>query len=117
MRKRFGLVLLVVLLAVLPARFAFGQKKDKTPVERTLSGIVTGVDGAPVPGAVVQLKNLKTLQIRSYIAREKGDYQFNGLGTDVDYEVKAQWNGHTSATRTLSTFDSHPEPVINLQLK
>ena len=113
MLKRFG----VVLLAVVLATFALGQKKSKIPSERSLSGIVTDAGGAPAPGAVVQLKNLKTLQIRSYIAREKGDYHFNGLGTDVDYEVKAEWNGHASATRTLSSFDSHSEAVINLPLK
>jgi len=89
MLKRFG----VVLLAVVLATFALGQKKAKIPAERSLSGIVTDAGGAPAAGAVVQLKNLKTLQIRSYIAREKGDYHFNGLGTDVDYEVKAEWNG------------------------
>jgi hypothetical protein len=111
--KRIAVVYLILMLAAL----AFGQKKDKAPAERTLSGIITAVDGTPAAGAVVQLKNLKTLQIRSYIAREKGDYHFNGLGTDVDYEVKAEFNGHTSNTRTLSTFDSHPDAVINLQLK
>jgi hypothetical protein len=113
MLKPFGVVLLVLLFAT----FAFGQKKEKAPAERSLSGIVTDTSGAPAPGAVVQLKNMKTLQIRSYIAREKGDYHFNGLGTDVDYEVKAEWNGHGSATRTLSSFDSHPEAVLNLSLK
>jgi Carboxypeptidase regulatory-like domain len=107
----------VVLLALMLASFALAQKKEKAPSERSLSGIITDASGAPAPGAVVQLKNLKTLQIRSYIAREKGDYHFNGLSTDVDYEVKADWNGHSSATRTLSSFDSHPEAVINLSLK
>jgi hypothetical protein len=110
--KRISIALLILMLASL----AFGQK-NKAPAERTLSGIITAVDGTPAAGAVVQLKNLKTLQIRSYIAREKGDYHFNGLGTDVDYEVKAEFNGHSSNTRTLSTFDSHPDAVINLQLK
>jgi hypothetical protein len=108
--------LAVAWLVLVLAAFAFGQK-NKAPAERTLSGIITSVDGTPAAGAIVQLKNLKTLQIRSYIAREKGDYHFNGLGTDVDYEVKAEFNGHTSNTRTLSTFDSHPDAVINLQLK
>jgi hypothetical protein len=116
MFKVSGVLLSVVLLATL----AFAQqpqRKEKSSAERSLSGIVTDASGSPVTGAVVQLKNLKTLQIRSYIVREKGDYHFNGLGSDVDYEVKAEWNGHTSNTRTLSSFDSHPEAVINLQLK
>ena len=113
MLKRIAAVVLVLTLAT----FAFGQKKDKTPAERTCKGVVTDVAGAPVPGAVVQLKNLKTLQVRSFIAKDKGEYVFNGLSTDVDYELKAESGGHQSGTRTLSTFDSHPEAVINLQLK
>jgi hypothetical protein len=78
---------------------------------------VTDANGAPVPGAVVQLKDTKTLQVRSFIAKEMGEYTFQGLSTDVDYELKAESKGRSSATRTLSSFDSHPEARINLQLK
>ena len=53
-------------------------------------------------GAVVQLKNTKTMQVRSFIAKDKGDYYFHGLSTDVDYELKAQANGKTSPSRTLA---------------
>jgi Carboxypeptidase regulatory-like domain len=98
------------------ATFAFGQGK-KAPAERSVTGVVTDATGAPVPGAVIQLKNMKTMQVRSFIAREKGDYYFHGLGTDVDYELKAQKDGHDSQPHTLSSFDSHAEAVINLQLK
>jgi hypothetical protein len=94
------------------------DKPDKKAAsERPLSGFVTDADGKPIVGAVVQLKNTRTLQIRSYITREKGDYYFAGLSKDVDYEVKAQINGHTSALRTLSSFDPKAQPVINLQVK
>ena len=113
MIKRIG----VVLLAVLLAGFLFGQKKEKTPAERSVTGIVTDADGAAVAGAIVQLKNMNTLQVRSFIAKEKGDYYFHGLSTDIDYELKAESNGHASASHTLSSFDSHAEATINLQLK
>jgi hypothetical protein len=46
-----------------------------------------------------------------------GDYYFHGLATDVDYELKAESNGKGSATKTLSSFDTHPEARINLQIK
>jgi hypothetical protein len=65
----------------------------------------------------VQLKNTRTLQIRSFITRDKGEYYFAGLSKDVDYEVKAQFAGHLSPSHTLSSFDTRPQPVINLQLK
>jgi hypothetical protein len=111
MVKRFAVALLVLFLATV----AFAQK-NKAPAERSVSGVVTD-NGAPVPGAVVQLKNTKTLQVRSFIAKEMGEYYFHGLSTDVDYELKADANGKTSGSRTLSSFDSHSEAIINLQLK
>src|SRR5580704_12702438 len=113
MLRRFAVAVLVLALAA----FAFGQKKSKEPQEKSVSGIVTDAGGSPVPGAVVQLKNTKTLQVRSFIAKEMGEYYFHGLATDVDYELKAESNGKASAPKTLSSFDSHPEATINLQLK
>jgi protocatechuate 3,4-dioxygenase beta subunit len=113
MLKRIAAVLLVMIMATV----MFAQKKDKSPTEKSVSGIVTDAGGNPVPGAVVQLKNMKTLQVRSFIAKEKGDYYFHGLSTDADYQLQAQANGKESSSRTVSTFDSHPEVVINFQVK
>lgn len=109
--KTFAAALLILALA----SFAFAQKK-KGPAEKTLSGVVTDPAGSPVPGAVVQLKNLKTLEVRSFIARDKGDYIFPGLAADVDWELKAMANGKSSKARTVSSFDSHTELIINLPL-
>lgn len=92
------------------------EKKQATS-ERPVSGFVTDTDGKPVVGAIVQLKNTRTLQVRSFITREKGDYYFSGLSKDVDYELKAASSGHTSTTRTLSSFDTKAQPVLNLQIK
>jgi hypothetical protein len=91
--------------------------KKKAAAERPIQGLVTGADGKPIVGAVVQLKNTRTLQVRSYITRDAGSYYFSGLNKDVDYEVKAQFNGKTSATRKLSSFDTKTEPVLNLEIK
>jgi hypothetical protein len=113
MVKRIVVAMIVLALAAA----AFGQKKSKEPPEKSVSGIVTDASGAPVPGAVVQLKNTRTLQVRSFIARDTGEYIFQGLSTDVDYELKADSNGRSSPTKTLSSFDSHAEAKINLQLK
>jgi hypothetical protein len=115
MSKRLVTLATVVFLAL--SATALYAQKDKAPSERTISGIVTAEDDSPVPGAVVQLKNMKTLQIRSFIAREKGDYIFQALSMDVDYELKATANGKESNSRTVSTFDSHPKVTVNLKLK
>src|SRR5580698_2781974 len=113
MVRKTALALCLLFLAAL----AFAQQNKKAPTERTVTGIVTDDSGAPVPGAIVQLENLKTMQIRSFVAKEKGDYYFHGLGMDVDYRIKAESNGKASATRNISSFDGHPEITINLQLK
>jgi len=93
------------------------EEQKRAATERTLSGFVTDAEGKAVAGAVVQLKNTRTLQVRSFITREKGDYYFSGLSKDVDYELKAQSKGHSSSSKTLSSFDSKATPVINLQIK
>jgi len=116
MLKRIASSLIALGIVLALATIAPGQSK-KAPAERSVTGIVTDATGAPVPGAVIQLKNMKTMQVRSFIARDKGDYYFHGLGTDVDYELKAQKDGHESPPHTLSSFDSHAEAIINLQLK
>lgn len=93
------------------------EDQKKAAIERPVRGFVTDADGKPVVGAIVQLKNTRTLQVRSFITKEKGEYYFAGLSKDIDYEVKAQFSGKTSKPRTLSSFDTKPEPVLNLEIK
>jgi hypothetical protein len=96
------------------------QKKNKGDNQgntRTVEGQVTSPDDTPVSGAVVQLKNTKTLQIRSFITMENGSYYFNGLSPDIDYELRADSQGMSSPTHTLSSFDSRKTATINLKLK
>jgi Carboxypeptidase regulatory-like domain len=108
----------LALVVLAPATFAQKKKKGDTQgTTRTLEGQVTSPDDAPVSGAVVQLKNTKTLQIRSFITRENGSYYFEGLSPDVDYELRADSQGMSSSTKTLSSFDSRKAATINLQLK
>ena len=71
---------------------------------------------APVQGAVVQLKDTRTLQIRSYVTVDGGAYRFGGLSTNRDYEVRAEFKGMGSGTKTLTTFDSRKTASIDLKL-
>ena len=115
MLKRLAAIMFLIALAS-PATFAQKDKKNQ-PNERSVSGEVTDTSGAPLKGAVVQLENTKTLQVRSFIAKDDGTYVFNGLNTDVDYQLMAQWNGKRSGMKVLSSFDSRPEVKINIQIK
>src|SRR5271170_2347338 len=82
---------------------AWAAKKDENANIRTVQGVVNNAQGEAVNGAVVQLKNTKSLQIRSFITRDNGTYYFHGLSTDVDYELRADFNGASSGTKTLSS--------------
>ncbi|MGA7235963.1 MAG: carboxypeptidase-like regulatory domain-containing protein [Bryobacteraceae bacterium] len=94
------------------------QKKNKGEEQnRTVQGTVTTEAGTLAVGAEVQLKNTKNLQIRSYVTQKEGTYFFHGLSPDVDYEVKAQYNGVWSSTKTVSSFDSHKDVTLDLKIK
>ena len=110
-RKLTGWLVVLLLLACAPLVFA--QKDTDT---RSVQGSVTKPDETPAAGAVVQLKNMKTLQVRSFITLDDGTYRFFELNPDVDYELKADFRGTTSGTKTLSSFDSRKKAIINLKL-
>jgi len=80
-------------------------------------GTVLDRSGAPVPNAVVLLKDTKTLQVRSFLAAKDGSYRFLGLSSDVNYDLRAQAGGFTSPIKTVSVFDSHSVIKLNLKLK
>jgi hypothetical protein len=108
------LALAAVLL--LSASATFAQKKKGGETTRSVQGTVTVADDSPAIGAVVQLKNTKTLQIRSFITKEDGTYHFYDLSPDIDYELKADYQGASSNTKTLSSFDSRKQTNLNLKL-
>ena len=111
-RMGFALfVLMVLLLVCAPAGFA-----QKNSTARSVQGLVSNSDDTAAAGAVVQIKNMKTLQVRSFITLEDGTYRFFDLSPDVDYELKADHQGATSGPKTLSSFDSRKKAVINLKL-
>ncbi len=94
---------------------AFAQKKGE-PKERTVDGVVLNAAGTPVPRAIVQLKNVRTQQIRSFIAQDKGDFFFSGLNPDIDYEIRAEADGASSPTKTLSSYDGRKAFTVTLKL-
>lgn len=116
MRRRWLVLASVLLLICAPAGFAQGKKKKGESQERSVQGVVTSADERPVAGAVVQLKNTKSLQIRSFISQDDGAYYFHGLSPDVDYELKADFQGASSSTKTVSSFDSRKDVILNLKL-
>jgi hypothetical protein len=117
--RRRWLVPAVLAAILVPGLWAFQGKKKNAEDEkfRMVEGTVYDPQDQEVDGAVVQLKNAKTLQIRSFITRDKGAFYFHGLDPNTDYTLKADFQGATSPVRTLSSFDSRKKPVMNLKLE
>ena len=94
------------------------KKKDKKP-ERTrqVTGVVRDPKGTAVEGAVVRVKDVKTLEIRSFISLDDGSYRFHGLNLDNEYELKATHEDRESKTRRISVFNSQPKLNIVLKLQ
>ena len=119
MKRRYFLLGLGLMAAALALAVpASAQRKDKEDQNvRSLHGQVGDGDENPLEKAVVYLKNKRSLQIRTFITGKDGNYHFHGLSPNVDYEVRAEYNGVPSNTRTLSSFDSRKAVYLNLKIE
>lgn len=108
----------ILLAATISAAFAAQRGRDREdPNVRSVQGVVRDASDNSVEGAVVKLKNMKNLQVRSFITQRDGSYYFHGLSANVDYELKAEYADAESDTRTLSIYDSRRKAIINLKLE
>lgn len=98
------------------AAFAVAQEAKRESQLRSVHGVVSDKDETPIPAGVVFLKNTRTNAVRSYISDDAGNYKFSGLDPNADYEVHAEKDGAKSTTRTISSFESRKEIVMNLKI-
>ena len=112
--NRVCMVLLAAL--VLCSAAGFAQKKKGQDQTRSVQGTVSAPDDSVVNGARVYLENTKTLQVRSFYTQKDGAYYFHELSPDIDYKLRAEFDGATSPTKTLSSFDTRKDAVLNLKL-
>jgi cellulase/cellobiase CelA1 len=110
--------LVLVTLVALAATVLFAQEKPKKGDSqlRTVRGTVVDKDEAPVETAVVYLKNVHTQDIVTHLSDPDGQFRFTGLDINVDYEIHAEREGWTSASRSVSNFDTRKEFVLTLKL-
>jgi hypothetical protein len=83
---------------------------------RSVSGTVLGKGDVALGGAVVYLKNTKTLAVKSYISDNGGQFRFAALSPNIDYELYAEFNGVRSNTKTISSFDSRAAVQVTLHI-
>jgi Carboxypeptidase regulatory-like domain len=91
-------------------------EKKQAASERVVKGTVTDGQDNQINGAVVQLKDMRTMQVRSFITQQNGEYHFSGLKVDNDYQLEAKHDNMTSGWKTLSIFDTRKEPILNLKV-
>jgi hypothetical protein len=111
-----AVALILACTATLHAQSDKKKKREEAGL-RVVEGTVVDADEKTIEGAVVKLKDLKTLQIRSFITKPDGSYHFSGLKTENDYELKADFSGASSQAKRLSVFDERKIAIINLKLE
>jgi hypothetical protein len=84
---------------------------------RLVQGTVVNSDGPPIANAVVYLQDQKNLQVRTFITEADGHYRFGQLASDVDYQLWAEYKGHKSKTRAISSFDSKKQFNFDLKIE
>jgi hypothetical protein len=85
--------------------------------QRVVSGTVVDDRSAPITGATVFLKDLKTKSIRSYTSSEKGRFQFAQVNMAEDHELWAEKDGKKTSTKTVSSWDTRKTFEVELKLK
>jgi hypothetical protein len=114
-RVIFAACCVTVFSAAVQGRSVFAQQR--APAQRVVQGKVTDGANAPIKGAVVYLKDTRSLAVKSYFSDDEGNYRFGQLSQNTDYEVWAENNGKKSAVKTVSSFDSKSQFVINLKIE
>jgi hypothetical protein len=107
----------VSLALLLLAGLAAAQDAKHEAQLRTVRGVVMDKSESPIASSVVFLKNTRSNAVRSYISDDQGNYRFSGLDPNADYEIHAEKDGASSSTRTISSFDTKKELVLNLKIE
>jgi hypothetical protein len=120
-RSRIGSTALVFsslsAFAVMPAILAVpATAQQRGPVQRVVQGKVTDHANAPVKGAVVYLKDGRTLSVKSFITNDQGQYRFGQLAQNTDYEIWADHEGKKSPVKSISSFDSKNQFYMDLKI-
>ncbi len=114
--SRKSVVMLVTLLVFMLAAWAPYAPAQGDSQARSVSGQVLDQEDAALSGAVVHLKNTKTLALKTFITDSSGSYRFSGLSTNVDYELHAELKGRRSNAKTISSFDGRKDLTIHLRI-
>jgi hypothetical protein len=107
---------LLVLLLACTANWPQGFAQNIGQSVRVVQGTVRDSSDQPQANAVVYLQDQKSLEVRTYITEADGHYRFGQLSSEVDYQLWAEYKGHKSKTRSISSFDSKKQFTFDLKI-
>jgi hypothetical protein len=116
MNPRRTLVTIALIGLAAAVVIAQGNPKGKESQLRTVRGTVVDNMETPSETAVVYLKNTRTQDVITHLSDSDGTFRFSGLDLNVDYDIHAEKDGWTSASRSISNFDTRKEFVLTLKL-
>jgi hypothetical protein len=89
---------------------------NRGPIQRVADGKVVNKADAPIVGAIVYLKDSKSLAVRTFITDDTGHFHFGQLGQNIDYELWAESEGSRSKSKSISSFDSKNDYNFTLKV-
>ena len=98
------------------AQFPWPKKNNDKNAPKNLTGQVVDKEGKGLAEAIVYLKDKRTLEMKTHISDERGNYRFSGLDPNTDYEVHAELKGTASSKRSVSSFDGRKEVYLVLEI-
>ena len=84
---------------------------------RTITGTVKDQNDNPIPGAIVQLKNMRTSKIVDFPTKDDGKFAFKDLYMNIDYEITAKHDNITAPVKKVSVYDERKNIVLTFRLE
>ena len=103
-----------------PAPAVFGtetHKPIKPSKQRTIQGIVKDQADNPAPGAIVQLKDLRTSKVVDFATKDDGKFAFRELRLDVNYELVARRGDLETPVKKVTIYDTRNQVILNFKLE